>query len=180
MTGPDRDRSYTLAMPETQDRPGPFTRTFTGFVDERWLDANGHMGEGHYGQVFADATDAMLVMLGFDPSLEHTATVYFTTETHTVFRDELLEDDRIAVDTFVVGVDELRLQLFHELRQIDDEPDDDGSPAEVVVATQESLLALVDADTASIAALDPDTVERIAALQAPVEASLLGRAIAGP
>ena len=106
--------------------------------------------------------------------------MYFTAETHTSFRDELLEDDRIAVDTFVVGVDELRLHLFHELRQIDDEPSDDGNPAEVVVATQESLLALVDADTATMAALDPDTVDRIAALRAPIDAALLGRAISGP
>lgn len=167
-------------MPASQPRTGPFTRTFTGIVDERWIDANGHMAEARYGHVFADATDEMLVLLGFDPGLEHTAAVYFTSETHTVFRDELLEDDRIAVDTFVVGVDELRLHLFHELRQIDDEPSDDGNPAETIVATQESLLALVDADTAAITALDPDTVERIAALRAPVEAALLGRAISGP
>lgn len=167
-------------MPAAHGRPGPFTRTFTGIVDERWIDANGHMAEGRYGSVFAEATDEMLVLLGFDPSLERTTSVYFTTETHTVFRDELLEDDRVAVDTFVVGVDDVRLHLFHELRQIDDEPSADGNPAEVVVATQESLLTLVDADTATMTALDPDTIDRIAALRAPVDATQLGRAISGP
>lgn len=107
----------------------PFT-LWRGQVGPEWIDANGHMGEGWYGLVFAMATDEYLLRLPTDGG------AFYTVETHIGFLAETTANAELEVLTWVAGADELQLHLFHELWA-------GGEPA--LVATQEALLLHVDA-----------------------------------
>jgi acyl-CoA thioesterase FadM len=110
--------------------------SWTGEVIEDWIDYNQHMSEGFYGLVFGFATDEYLLRVGFDADYRAaTKGSFYTVETHITFVDEIALGTLLSVRTNVVGVDAIRLHLFHELiRTVDD----------VVAATQESLLLHVD------------------------------------
>ena len=149
---------------------------WTGEVTEDWIDYNGHMSEGFYGLVFGMASDEYLLRMGFDEAYrERTKGAFYTVETHISFLDELALATPLEVRTCVVGVDDIRLHLFHELIRTSDG---------VVAATQESLMLHVDT---TIDRVGPMTSELLsvasgdAAAQAGlVAADQIGKTIRGP
>ncbi|HLY48463.1 MAG TPA: carnitine 3-dehydrogenase, partial [Solirubrobacteraceae bacterium] len=99
-----------------------------------WIDYNGHVHESRYLQLFADASDALLRLVGVDGDyLEHGS--YYTVETHLSHLGQLVAGDRVSVTTQLLDCDEKRLHLYHCLIRGEDP---------VPVATAEQMLLHVD------------------------------------
>ena len=81
-----------------------------------WTDYNGHMNESRYGQVFSDAADTVMAMIGADAAYIASGMSYFTVDTHTRFKNECHAGDRVHVDTVVLEGAGKKLRLFHEMK----------------------------------------------------------------
>lgn len=81
-----------------------------------WTDYNGHMNESRYGQVFSDAADSIMIMIGADAAYIDSGLSYFTVDTHTRFKNECHAGDPIHVDTKILEGAGKKLRLFHEMK----------------------------------------------------------------
>lgn len=81
-----------------------------------WTDYNGHMNEGRYGQVFSDAADALMEIVGADEAYIAGGHSYFTVETQTRFLLECNAGDHIRCVTHIVQAAGKKLRLFHEMK----------------------------------------------------------------
>ncbi len=84
-------------------------------VSGAWLDYNGHMTEYRYSQVFGDAIDGVLRLIGIDATTSAAGSCYYIVETFTSFRAEAKVGTTLKVETQVLGAEGKRLQLFHRL-----------------------------------------------------------------
>jgi carnitine 3-dehydrogenase len=141
-------------------------------VPPEWIDYNGHLHESRYLQLFGDATDGLLARIGVDADYLDAGRSYYTVETHLSHLDEASAGDQLEVATQILGADDKRLHLFHEMRR-------DGT----VVATAEQMLLHVDTAAGRTTPADGHVRRRVgelaarhAALPRPERA---GRAIAG-
>jgi carnitine 3-dehydrogenase len=123
-------------------------------VPPDWIDYNGHVHESRYLQLFADATDGLLRLLGVDGSYLESGS-YYTVETHLSHLGQLLPGDRVKVTTQLLGWDEKRLHLFHCLLR-----DAGGDP----VALAEQMLVHVDPAAGRAAPIGDGIRDRIATL----------------
>jgi carnitine 3-dehydrogenase len=121
-------------------------------VEPAWIDYNGHMTESRYLEVLADTTDAFLRRIGILGDYIDSGRSYYTVETHIRHLGEAHSGDRLYVLTRLLGHDEKRLHLFHELFQADDD---------APVATGEHILLHVDRAAGATA---PAGAEILAAL----------------
>jgi carnitine 3-dehydrogenase len=145
-------------------------RLHAAVVAPEWIDYNGHAHESRYLQVFGDTTDALLRHVGLDLAAGGS---YFTVETHLSHLGQARAGERLHTTTQVLGHDDKRLHVFHELYRTGDA---------ALLATAEMMLLHVDtrAERASAAPAEllarVDRIERAhAALPRPERA---GRAIA--
>ncbi len=151
-------------------------KLWAGAVIDDWIDYNAHMSEGFYGLVFGEASDQYLLRIGFDADYRaQTQCAFYTVETHISFLDDLPLGTDIEVHTAVVGVDAIRLHLFHELGRCDD----DG-----VAATQETLMLHVDTRLHQVgpmtdALLDAATTDAAAHTRL-IDDEQIGKTIRGP
>jgi carnitine 3-dehydrogenase len=122
-------------------------------VDPEWIDYNGHMTEFRYLEALADGTDALLRQIGIDAEYVAAKGSYYTVETHIRHLDEAHAGDRIHVATQLLGYDEKRLHLYHELRR-----SEDGT----TIATGEHMLLHVDAETGATAPAPDDVLKPLA------------------
>tara|TARA_B100001971_G_scaffold204282_1_gene220273 strand:+ start:110 stop:601 length:492 start_codon:yes stop_codon:yes gene_type:complete len=106
-------------------------RVWQTVVPPEWIDYNGHLTEGFYGVAFGAASDELLVHLGFGEAYRSQNGTFYCVETHIRFLREIHEGSSISTDTYVLGADEKRLHLHHDLLV-----DGDPEPA----ATQEAML----------------------------------------
>lgn len=109
--------------------------------------------------VFAMASDEHLLRLDFGEDYRaSTKGAFYTVETHTVFIDELVEGESLAVDTTVVGGDLKRVHLFHELRSLDRRNADRHrqSACDAVAAAQESVMLHGDTAIGRVAPMRDD------------------------
>ena len=144
--------SHTAARDPT--RP---MRMLNATVQPEWVDYNNHMTEARYLQVFGDATDSFLRMVGMDEEYRRRAGSYFTVETHIRHLAEARGLEPIAVDTQVLGAGTKKLHLFHRLMH-------DGTGD--LLATAEQMLVHVDGATRSSAPAQEPVAGRIANLAA--------------
>ena len=86
-----------------------------GWIRPSWIDYNGHMTESRYLQVFGDATDALLGYLGLDQEYLDSGFSVFTVESHIRHLDEGAPGSNFIVKTQLLGGDEKRLHIWHEL-----------------------------------------------------------------
>ncbi len=86
-----------------------------------WIDYNGHMTEFRYLQVFAEASDVLLLRIGMDPAYIETGCSYYTVETHIMHIDENAVGAQMYVLTQVLHADEKRLHVFHQLLAREDD-----------------------------------------------------------
>jgi carnitine 3-dehydrogenase len=128
-------------------------RRHEALVDPAWIDYNGHMTEYRYLEVLADTTDAFLRSIGVVGPYIDAGSSYYTVETHIRHLGEAHGGDRLYVATRLLGHDEKRLHLFHELRRDEDD---------ALVATGEHMLLHVDR---SAGATTPAGPEILAALE---------------
>jgi carnitine 3-dehydrogenase len=130
---------------------GPL-RLHEALVAPEWIDYNGHMTEYRYLQVLADTTDAFLARIGADPGYVAAGHSYYTVESHLRHLGEAHAGDRLSVTTRLLGHDEKRLHLFHELRRSGDE---------ALVATGEHMLVHVDTSTGRATAAGADVLAQL-------------------
>ena len=154
------------------DRNGGPLRLPTRSVPPAWVDYNGHVHESRYLKLFADATDALLGVLGVDAGYLEEGGSFFTVETHLSHLRQLEAGDRVYVTTQVLDSDEKRLHVFHVLLR-----EGEADP----LATAEQMLLHVDTGSGRVAASrEPvrarvaELTERHAALPSPERA---GRSI---
>ncbi len=100
---------------QTEEDPTQPLILHRGWIRPSWIDYNGHMTESRYLQVFGDATDALLGYLGLDQNYLDSGHSVFTVETHIRHLDEGKPGSNFFVKTRVLGSDEKRIHLWHEL-----------------------------------------------------------------
>jgi carnitine 3-dehydrogenase len=122
-----------------------------------WVDYNGHAHESRYLQVFGDATDALLRYLGVDSAYLTAGGSYYTVETHLSHLGQTLAGEVLDVTTQVLGFDEKRLHVFHELHRSGDD---------VLLATAEQMLIHVDTAAGRAHPARPEILIRVAELAA--------------
>ena len=120
-------------------------------VPQTWTDYNDHMNEAHYLEVFAQASDRFMALIGADEAYIAGGKSYFTVETHLRHLGEVKSGARIRVTTRVVSGDGGKLHLFHEMM------DDQREP----VATGEHMLLHVDLGTRRHCPPDVGVAERL-------------------
>jgi acyl-CoA thioester hydrolase len=162
-------------MSPTTALPAPFER-FEGEVLPAWIDYNGHMNLAYYVVLFDQATDLLFDAL--DLGLDYrrsTGKGTFVAETHTLYQNELLVSARVRVRTQILGSDEKRLHLAHEMFEI-------GSDKRA--AAQELMFLHVDLVARRVCPFLPELRRRVAAWTAAHAAlprpDWIGRRIAMP
>jgi carnitine 3-dehydrogenase len=151
------DAGHPAVMSDDDDDLSPPLRLHSARVLSEWVDYNGHAHESRYLQVFGDATDALLRYLGIDAAYLAAGGSYYTVETHLSHLREASAGDGLEVTTQVLGFDEKRLHLFHELYR-----SGDGD----LLATAEQMLLHVDTNAGRAQPARPEIVARIARLAA--------------
>ena len=125
----------------------PWLEVSTAEVVGDWIDYNGHMNEGYYAVAFGDASDDYLIHAGFDEAYrQRERATFYTVETHIRYLDELKLGDPLCFRTWVLGVDERKLHLFHSMRHATDG---------FVAATQEAFLLHVDMEAPAVRPMTP-------------------------
>jgi acyl-CoA thioesterase FadM len=140
-----------------------------------WVDYNGHAHESRYLQVFGDASDALLRYIGIDGAYLAAGSSYYTVETHLSHLREVSAGEHLHVTTQVLGFDDKRLHLFHELYHSGDD---------LMLATAEQMFLHVDTAAGRASPARPEILARIAKLAAAHSAlpppERAGRAIGIP
>jgi carnitine 3-dehydrogenase len=144
------DARPAAPAPSTLDEP---LRLHETTVPPAWIDYNGHLTESRYLQIFGDATDALLGLLGLDADYLATRGSYYTVETHLSHLGEAVAGERLHVTTQILGADEKRLHVFHSIYRDDD-----------LLATAEQMLLHVDVATERAAPARADVLERVQTL----------------
>ncbi len=117
--------------------PSEALRVWNTVVPSEWIDYNGHMTEGYYGVAFGAASDELLFHLGFTAAYREVHGTFYSVENHTRYLLEVAEGSTLSTATLVLGADEKRIHVHHDLLVSDDpEP----------VATQECMMLHVAAD----------------------------------
>ena len=124
-------------------------------IPAEWIDYNGHVTESRYLELAADATDVLLAHLGLGPEYIESTGSYYTVETHICHIGQLRAGDHVTVATQVLGGDERRLHVFHEITARD---------ADGPAATAEHLLLHVDAASGRVGRAHGEVRERALAL----------------
>ncbi len=131
-------------------------RTFSRRVPPDWADYNNHMTESRYLECFAQATDALLRMIGVDGDYVASGGSYFTVETHIRHLAEVAAGEPVHATTQVLHAAGKTLRLFHQLFH-------DGG---TLLATGEHMLIHVDLQTRRASAPPVAIGERAAKLAA--------------
>lgn len=84
-----------------------------------WTDYNGHMNEARYGQIFSDAADRVMEMVGADAEYIAGGHSYFTVETSIRYLDECHAGDAVSVTSQILLGEGKKLRLFHKMHHAD-------------------------------------------------------------
>ena len=131
-------------------------RTAERQVPPEWTDYNNHMNEARYGQVFSDATDAFMRLIGADADYVAGGLSYFTVEKHIRFLDEVRALEPIRVETQVLAGAGKKMHLFHRLYH------GDGR----LLATGEYMLIHVSLKTRAACEPAPEVAAKLAEIAA--------------
>jgi len=103
----------TLANDES-DLSKPL-KTVNRVIPVDWTDYNGHMNEARYGQVFSDAADKVMEMIGADAEYIQAGHSYFTAETTIKYLDECHAGDGVYVTSQILLGEGKKLRLYHQM-----------------------------------------------------------------
>ena len=101
-------------------------------VEPDWVDYNRHMTEAAYLTAFGWATDALFRYIGDDEDYRAAGHSFYTVETHVNYLREVAGDDSLRFATLVVGLDDKRLHIYHEMF--------DDATGDLVATTEQMLL----------------------------------------
>lgn len=121
---------------ESVQSDGP-VETVRRQIPQSWTDYNGHMNESNYLEVFSQATDRFLCMIGVDTDYVDSGFSYFTVETHLRHLGELKAGDQVRVTTQVLQAAGKKLHTFQRLETLDGR----------LAATGEHMMLHVDLNT---------------------------------
>ena len=97
----------------------PF-REYNTVVAPEWIDFNQHMNVLYYSHVMFGAHTYFSRHLGLDENyVQRTGCGKNVVESHLVYERELLEGDRIEVVSRLLGVDDKRIHVSHEIYNVD-------------------------------------------------------------
>jgi carnitine 3-dehydrogenase len=150
------EAAHPAVMADADNLSRPL-RLHSARVLSEWVDYNGHAHESRYLQVFGDATDALLRYLGVDAAYLEAGGSYYAVETHMSHLRQAAAGDGLDVTTQLLGFDEKRLHLFHELRRSGDD---------ALVATAEQMLLHVETTAGRAHPALPEVHSQIAKLAA--------------
>jgi acyl-CoA thioester hydrolase len=126
-------------------------------VRPEWVDHNQHMNMGYYLVVFDYATDEFFSWVGLDAA--HRASQDVTTfclEAHVTYHREVLGGDPLRFTTVLLGHDARRLHYIHAMYH---------ATEGFLAATNELMSLHVSRATRRAAAMAPDILARLAAIQ---------------
>ena len=109
-------------LPQTLDEIDDLSRpilTVARAIPLDWTDYNGHMNEARYLQVFGDATDRFMALVGCDADYIASGGSYFTAETHIRHLGEVTAGTRIKVTSQCLLGAGKKLHLFHQMHEGD-------------------------------------------------------------
>ena len=137
--------------------PAPYAR-YEGEVLPEWIDWNGHLNLAYYVVLFDKATDLLFEELGLGLSYRRdTDRGTFVAETHNRYERELLVGEKVRVTTQIVGSDDKRLHIAHEMFRVKDD---------LRAATQELMFLHVDLIARRVMPFPPDLKTRVSAAAA--------------
>jgi carnitine 3-dehydrogenase len=148
-------RLFALTGTPEQDLDQPFVTVETR-IPADWTDYNGHMNESRYGQLFSDAADGAMRVIGADQDYIAKGLSYFTVEIKIRFLDEAHAGDRVLVKTQMLEGRGKKMSLFHALHH------EDGR----LLATGEQLLLHVDLATRRTCDPAPEVLAKLEAIAA--------------
>ncbi len=137
------DAAGATALPVTVRRQVPVS----------WTDYNGHMNEAHYLEIFGQATDAFMEIIGADADYVARGLSYFTVETHLRHLDEVTAGEMVHIETQVLKGEGKKMHLFHRLMTADGR----------LTATGEHLLIHVSLETRASCPPEEHIAQRLAA-----------------
>jgi acyl-CoA thioester hydrolase len=89
----------------------------TEAVRPEWIDYNGHMNVAYYVLAFDHATDALLDHVGLGAAYVRAENrSIFVMEMHVTYEREVKAGDPLSIASRVLGVDDKRVHLIHEMR----------------------------------------------------------------
>jgi acyl-CoA thioester hydrolase len=137
--------------------PAPFD-CYRGEVLPEWIDMNGHMNLAYYTVLFDYAADLLFETIGIGRGYKDaTGHGTFVVETHNQYERELLVGERVRVASQIIGADDKRLHLAHEMFRLED-----GARA----AMQELMFLSVDLRRRRVVPFLPEAAGRVAAAAA--------------
>ena len=89
-------------------------------VPPEWIDYNGHMMDAYYFMAFTEATEAFLGHVGLGaPYQARTGAGIYTAESHLCFVSGATEGAVLRYRTQLLGHDEKRIHVFHQMTSAD-------------------------------------------------------------
>ncbi len=150
----EHDARNKPAVPTAIDAP---LTTLERIVPIDWTDYNGHMNESRYGQVFSDAGDVVMAMIGADASYIASGMSYFTVDNHVTYNNETHAGEAIRVRTQVLEAKGKKLRMYHEMLRASDD---------TLLATCNQLLVHVSLETRKSCEPGAEMAAKMAALHA--------------
>jgi acyl-CoA thioester hydrolase len=131
---------------------------YRDLVRPEWIDGNRHMNMGYYVVVFDLATDEFMRWIGLDAGHRRAQRVTtFCLEAHVTYHREVRDGDPLRFTTQLLAHDAKRLHYFHAMYH---------ATAGYLAATNELVSLHVALETRRGAAMAPDVLARLAAIQA--------------
>ncbi|WP_083220218.1 carnitine 3-dehydrogenase [Hoeflea olei] len=140
------------ALPTEIDKP---LTTLRRVIPIDWMDYNGHMNESRYGQVFSDAGDVVMAMVGADKDYIAGGLSYFTVSNEVGYLNETRLGEAIHVRTQVLEAHGKKLRLYHEMIRTADRD---------LLATCNQLLIHVSLETRKSCEPEGEVLAKITAL----------------
>ncbi len=109
---------------------------YKSYVQDSWLDHNGHMNDAYYAVAFSQALDALMAKIGIDDKyINEAKKSIFTLQAQICYLNEALKGEEIYATFQILGFDRKRMHVFFKLyKQIDN----------TLLATSEQMLLHVD------------------------------------
>ncbi len=121
----------------TSDSSKILLKTIERVIPVDWTDYNNHMNESRYGQVFSDAADVVMQIIGADADYIAGGQSYFTVDNHIQYISECVAGDEVYVMSKILLGEGKKLKLQHHMFNANDE----------LVSTDEQFLLHVDLNT---------------------------------
>jgi acyl-CoA thioester hydrolase len=125
----------------------------TETIQSDWIDYNGHMNLAYYVLIFDHATEEFLDLIGITEDFRTTNDAsIFSAELHVNYIQEVMEGDKVRVNTQLIGFDKKRIHYYHRMYHADEG---------YLVATNELLSLYMNMETRKVDIMPEDILSRL-------------------